>query len=117
MSQGLHLSKHLYARIAPSKVRRVAGVIRQKPVNDAISLLAALPHRGARFLEAVLHTAVANAEESGSAVRDGLVVVAATVDGGPMYKRIRAKSRGMAYVERHRSSHITVVVAASLARN
>ena len=31
-----------------------------------------------------------------------------TVDGGPMFKRLRPRARGMAYVIRRRMSHIGV---------
>ena len=37
-----------------------------------------------------------------------LVVVDARVDGGPMFKRIRPRARGMAYVVKKRMSHIHV---------
>ena len=39
-----------------------------------------------------------------------LVVVDARVDGGPMFKRMRPRARGMAHVVARRSSHISVTV-------
>ncbi|MEM7313955.1 MAG: uL22 family ribosomal protein, partial [Planctomycetota bacterium] len=39
---------------------------------------------------------------------ENLYVSAATVDGGPMFKRIRPRARGMAFVIKKRMSHINV---------
>jgi large subunit ribosomal protein L22 len=39
-----------------------------------------------------------------------LVVTDARVDGGPMFKRIRPVSRGMAYMIKRRSAHIHVAL-------
>ena len=41
---------------------------------------------------------------------DSLVVTDAHVDGGPMFKRIRPRARGMAYMIRKRFSHIHVTL-------
>lgn len=101
-------SEHKYARIAPSKVSRVLGLVRGRPVRDSLAILGAVPNRGARFVEQVIRTAAANAQEAGERNVDGLIVAEAVANHGPMFKRIRAKSRGMAYVERHRSSHIRI---------
>jgi len=42
---------------------------------------------------------------------DRLVVAEARVDGGPMYKRIQPRARGMAFLIRKRMSHIHVVLS------
>jgi large subunit ribosomal protein L22 len=39
-------------------------------------------------------------------------VVDARVDGGPMYKRVRPRARGMAFLVRSRASHIHVAIEA-----
>jgi large subunit ribosomal protein L22 len=39
-----------------------------------------------------------------------LIVQDARVDGGPMFKRIKPVSRGMAYGIKRRTSHITVTL-------
>ena len=67
------------------------------------------------MLEKVLKSALGNAQDpdqnSGrSAKLDQLVVTEARVDGGPMFKRIRPRARGMAYMIRKRFSHIHVVL-------
>ena len=42
----------------------------------------------------------------------GLVVTDARVDGGPMFKRMRPRARGMAFMIKKRTSHIHVAVEA-----
>ncbi len=106
---------HRYARIAPRKVRRLADLIRGKFADEALDILRYQPHRGARFLEKVLRSAIGNAQDpeqnKGKTVRvDRLVVADARVDGGPIMKRMKPVSRGMAYIILKRFSHISVAV-------
>jgi len=99
-----------YAPIAATKVQRLMGVLRGLSVGEAISLLRVLPQRGARMLEGVILSAGANALNKGSRNVESLRITSLTADFGPMRKRIRAKSRGMAYVERNRTTHITCTI-------
>jgi large subunit ribosomal protein L22 len=101
---------HRFARISARKVRPLADMIRGKPADEALDLLRYQPHRGARMLEKVLRSAMANAEDRRAADLARLVVVEARVDGGPMFKRIRPRARGMAFVILKRTSHISVAV-------
>lgn len=103
---------HRFARISARKVRPIADLIRGKPVQQALSILQFLPHRGARLLEKVLRSAIGNAEELRAPGVQRMVVVDARVDGGPMFKRIRPRARGMAYLIRKRMSHIHVAIDA-----
>lgn len=101
---------HRFARISPRKVRPLADMIRGKSADEAINILRYQPQRGARMLEKVLKSALANAEEQQARSVSRMVVVDARVDGGPMFKRIRPRARGMAYLIRKRMSHIRVAV-------
>lgn len=103
-------ASHKYARISPTKVSRVLPLIRGKDVNASLDILSVVHNRAARMLEAVIRSAAANAMEYGGRNVGKLRIASAVANSGPMVKRIRAKSRGMAYVERHRTSHICVVV-------
>ena len=74
---------------------------------------AAAARRGARMLEKVLRSALGNAmdpdQNSGQGARiEQLVVRDARVDGGPMFKRMRPRARGMAHVIKKRTSHIII---------
>jgi large subunit ribosomal protein L22 len=99
---------HRYARISATKVRPFAEMIHGKTVGQALDELRYVPNRGARFLERVVRSAMANAEDRQARNVEGLRIVEARVDQGPMIKRIQARARGMAYVIRKRQSHIHV---------
>ncbi|HBH50978.1 MAG TPA: 50S ribosomal protein L22 [Planctomycetaceae bacterium] len=101
---------HRFARISASKVRPFADLIRGRRVDEAILLLKYEPNRGARFLEKVLSSAVANAEDRGARNVDRMTVIDARVDGGPMFKRVLPRARGMAYMIRRRFAHIQVAI-------
>ena len=99
---------HKHARISATKVRPFADMIRGMTVEDGINALKFEPNRGAKFLAKVLDAARANAEDRGARNVDTLTITEARVDGGPMFKRIRPRARGMAFVVRKRFAHIHV---------
>ena len=103
---------HRHARISASKVRPFAGMIRGMTAEQGLEALAYVPNRGARYLEKVLKSAVANAEDRGVRTPDRLKILECRVDGGPMFRRIRPRARGMAFAIRRRTSHIHVGVDA-----
>ena len=102
---------HRFARSSVRKVRPILDLIRGKYADDAVNLLKYLPHRGARMIEQVLKSAMANAEDKGIRNVGDLVVADARGDGGPMFKRLMPRARGMAYMIRRRSSHIFISLA------
>ncbi len=99
-----------YVRISPLKVGYICDEIRGMQVDEALALLKFTPKRGARILEKVLNSAVANAENNFNLNRDELYVKSAYANDGPTMKRYRPKAKGMAYPILKRSSHIGVVV-------
>lgn len=101
---------HRFARISARKVRPLADLIRGKHADDALDTLRYQPQRGARLLEKVLKSALGNAEDRRAQNIQHLMVVDVRVDGGPMFKRVRPRARGMAFMVKRRMSHIRVVV-------
>ena len=101
---------HRYARISARKVRPLADMIRGKHADEALDLLRYQPQRGARYLEKVLKSALGNAEDRRATAVHNLVVVDARVDAGPMFKRIRPRARGMAFMIKKRMSHIRIAL-------
>ena len=101
------VATHRFARISVRKLRPILDLIRGKYADDAVDILKYLPHRGARMIEQVLKSAMANAEDQGIRNVGDLVVVDARGDGGPMFKRLMPRARGMAYMIRRRSAHIS----------
>lgn len=105
-------ASHRFARISATKVRPFADMIRGKSASEALDALRYTPNRGARLLEKVVRSVMANAEDKGARNVDNLTIVEARVDGGPMYKRLRPRARGMAFLVRRRFSHIHVSIDA-----
>lgn len=99
---------HRFARISARKVRPLADLVRGKPADEALSILRYQPHRGARMLEKVIRSALANAEDRRAPLLASLRVIDVRVDGGPMFKRLRPRARGMASIIKRRLSHIRV---------
>lgn len=101
-----------YARITPRKARRVIDIIRGKMASDALISLRYMPYRGARNIEKLLRSAMANAEQKGSHVDiDRLKIKSAYVDQGPVMKRIEPRAMGRANVIKKRTSHITIILS------
>ncbi len=110
-------ASYQYARISARKVRPLADMIRGKFADEALEILRYQPQRGARLLEKVLKSALGNAQDPGNPENrgrsvnvDSLVVSEAHVNGGPMFKRVRPRARGMAFMIRKRFAHIHVTL-------
>ena len=101
-------ASHRFARTSVRKLLPILDLIRGKYADDALDILKYLPHRGARMIEQVLKSAMANAEDRGVRNVGDLVVADARGDGGPMFKRLMPRARGMAYLIRRRSAHIAI---------
>ena len=100
------------ARLSAQKGRLVADLIRGKPVDQAISILAITPKKGAAIIKKVLESAIANAENKNNDIDvDRLFVSEAYVNEGPRMKRIRPAPMGRAYRYQRRISHIVVAVS------
>jgi len=91
-------------------MRPFAQHVRGKNVDEALEQLRFFPNRGARLIEAVLKSAIGNAEDQGCRNLEDLVLTECRVDGGPMYKRIRPRARGTAFMIKKRLAHIIVAL-------
>lgn len=101
---------HRFAKIGARKVRPLADLIRGKSADAALDALRFMPQRGARLLEKVLRSALANAEDRRAPNLEKLRVVDVRIDEGPHYKRMRPHARGMADILKKRTSHIKVAL-------
>ena len=106
-----YTARHRFARISVRKLHPLLDLVRGKYADDALDILKYMPHRGARMLEQVLKSAMANAEDRGLRNVGDLVIIDARGDGGPMFKRLMPRARGMAYMIRRRSAHISIGLA------
>ena len=99
-----------YIRISPRKMKFVCDMVRGKHVDEALAILKFHPGKGAKILEKVVKSAVANAENNFDMDRDKLYVSNAYANQGPTLKRWRPRAKGAAYKILKRSSHVCVVV-------
>ncbi len=100
-----------FLHIAPRKLRIVADLVRGEPVASAATTLRFTPNRGAKVLDRVLRSAIANAEHNAALDAESLYVSRILVDEGPTLKRFQPRAMGRAGRIRKRTSHLTVEVA------
>ena len=99
-----------HARIAPRKVQIVLDLIRNKPIDKAIGIVKNTPKSASEYLEKLLKSAKANAENNHHMNGDKLYVATAFVTSGPTLKRIQPRAQGRAFRILKRTSHITIVL-------
>src|ERR1700722_3676730 len=107
----VYRASHRFARISPRKARLLMDLVRNRDVDDAITLLRFAKQRASGMVEKVIRSAVANANEREVAPRGTLYVAKAWVDPGPVIKRFQPKDRGKAYSIKKRTSHLMVTLA------
>ncbi len=101
-----------FVRVPPRKARLVVDMVRGQNINQALLAVRYTNKQAARIVEKVLRSALANAQENhGATDVDRLLVREAYVDEGPSLKRIQPRAMGRAFRIRHRTSHITIVLA------
>lgn len=99
-----------YARISPRKVKIVLDLIRNQPVDKAMAILRYTPKSACEYLEKLLKSAMANAENNHQMDVSKLYVAECFVCPGPTLKRIRAKDHGRAHSILKRTSHVTLIL-------
>lgn len=99
-----------YVRISPRKMKPITDLVRGKNANDALAILNFTPNKGAKVLQKVINSAVANAENNHNIDPDNLYVSEVYANQGPTMKRWRAGSMGRASIILKRSSHVGVVL-------
>ncbi|PHV71328.1 50S ribosomal protein L22 [Sporanaerobium hydrogeniformans] len=99
-----------FVRLSSTKANIVLDQIKGKDVNTALAILAYTPRWGARVIEKVLKSAIANAEHNMGMDVSKLYVDEAFSTKGPTLKRIRPRAQGRAYQIQKQTSHITVVL-------
>ena len=98
------------AHLSAQKGRLVADLIRGKPVDQAISILACSPKKGAALVKKLLESAIANAEHNDGADIDTLKVKQIHVERGSFQKRFHARAKGRGTRVLRHSCHIYITV-------
>ena len=99
------------ARIAPRKVKIVLDLIRGKDVETAMAILKYTPKSACEYLEKLLKSAVANAENNYGMNKEDLIVSECFVCPGPILKRIMPRAQGRAFGINKSTSSVTLVVS------
>ena len=99
-----------YARISPRKVKIVLDLIRNQDADKAMAVLRFTPKAACEYLEKLLKSAMANAENNHNMDVSKLYVAECFVGPGPTLKRIRPKDHGRAHRILKRTSHITLIL-------
>jgi len=107
-NEALAMSRML--RISPQKLNLVAGMIRGKGVEEALSNLRFSKRRIAGDVLKTLNSAIANAEYNYDLDVDRLVVSQAFVGKNIVMKRFRARARGRMGRIKKPFSQLTIVV-------
>jgi large subunit ribosomal protein L22 len=95
------------ARMSAQKGRLVADLIRGKPVDQAMSILAFTPKKGAAIMKKLLESAIANAEHNDI---DALKVKTVFVERGMFLKRFQARAKGRGNRVLKHTCHIFITV-------
>ena len=97
-------------RLSSQKGRLVADLIRGKPVDKALSILAYTPKKGAALVKKALESAIANAEHNDGADIDALKVKKIHVERGTFLKRFHARAKGRGTRVTKHTCHIYITV-------
>lgn len=102
-------------RISPRKVRIVADLIRNKPIDEALTILQFTPKKASPILEKMLESVLSNVEtnEKLDWDIDDLIISEIFVNEGPTMRRFKPRAMGRATRINKRTSHITVVLQPS----
>ena len=103
-----------YLRTAPRKARVVADLIKGKNAKLALTRLSFLSKKASSPIAKLLLSAIGNAKNNFKIAEENLIIKSITVDPGPVLKRSRPRSRGMANQIKKRTSHITIVLEEQL---
>ena len=99
-----------FIRVPPRKARAVAALVKGKHVHDALAILKFTPKAGARILEKILKSAIANAENNAKLAAETLRVKCAVVNEGPRLKRFWPRARGSVSPILKRTCHVRIVL-------
>ena len=103
---------HRRARGSAKKARPVIDLIRNKRAAEARDILRYTPKRAAYYIDRVLQSAIANAENTGQVDVDDLVVSRAWIDEGPQFRgRWKYAAHGRVRPIIRRTVHIHVELA------
>ena len=104
-------AKSKWVKSSDRKLSRVIELIRGKSAREALTLLKFLPQKGARIVEKVLKSAMANAKNNFKLDENSLMVQEAYANKGVIMRRFQPRARGRAFPIKKKTSHVTVCLS------
>lgn len=98
-------------RQAPRKMRLVANQVKKKGLEGAVALLAVVTRRSSLAILKVIKSALANATNNHQLSPADLELKDIIVADGPVYKRMRAVSRGRGFIVSKKTCHVKVILS------
>lgn len=96
-------------RISSMKLRKIARLVKDKKVEDALAMLNHMPQKGAKMIYKVLHAARANfLFQHNNAETNNLFVSTIFVNEGTAYARFKPRARGRADRMYRSTAHLTL---------
>lgn len=94
--------------MSDKKVNIIADLVRQKTVDEAMTMLKFMPKKASKPLREAINSAASNATHNFKQKRENLVISQIIVNEGATLKRFRPVSRGRAHPIRKKTCHVTV---------
>jgi large subunit ribosomal protein L22 len=98
------------AKMSAQKGRLVADLVRGKPVDKALNILAFSHRKAAGVIRKALESAIANAEHNDGADIDELRITKIHVEEGPSLRRFAARAKGRGTRLEKQTCHIYISV-------
>ena len=104
-------------RISPRKIRLVADVIRNLPIEDAYRILQVTEQKAAGPIAKTLKSAVANAVTNANLETKNLYISTIMANQGQVLKRFRPSTRGRIHPYKKRGTHLTIILKEKVVTN
>lgn len=99
-----------FIRISPYKVYRILKQIHLKTYTEALMLLHFMPYKACPLIWKVISSAAANAKNNKNFNKEKLIITAAFVEQGPIFRRLNPCAKGQGYWIRKPTCHIGVTL-------
>ena len=97
-------------RVATSRARLMADLVRGKGVSEALRELAGQSQKSALIVSKLIRSAISNAEQKKVVDLDNLYVKKIEVGQGPSLKRFMPRAQGRAFQIRKKTSHFNLTL-------
>lgn len=109
MTEAVAVAKAKSLRISSMKLRKIARLVKDKKVDDALAMLKHMPQKGAKMIYKVVHAAKANfLHKNPNQETTALSISTIFVNEGTAYARFKPRARGRADRMYRPTSHLTL---------